>query len=274
MNTPTESTHESVSLERKLSNLRQWLARQDGVAVAFSGGVDSTFLLSVALEVLGGRAVAMLASTPFVPGEETRQALEVARRMGCEPLVVEFDPLAISKCVENPANRCYYCKHALYSRLRQLVAAQKIDCLVDGTNVDDLQYTRPGLKALRELDIETPLVKVELSKKEIRLLSRQRGLPTWDHLSASCLATRIPTGTAINQALLNEVEDYESFLATLGFAGHRARLLGENVCLELTREDHEQFGHETMYREVEKYFMDKGKRKVFLDLSVRPGILT
>lgn len=223
---------------RKLVRLEAILSRCDGALVAFSGGVDSTFLLSVAREVLGDRALAATVSFPAVPAAEVRAARALARRIGARHVVVAADEvMRLEGFASNPPDRCYHCKSAILAKLREVAKRHGIECLLEASNTDDRGDYRPGSIAVMEHGVRSPLVEAGISKKDVRELSRLRGLPTWNKPSAACLASRIPYGEAITRARLARIERAEAYLARRGFRVVRVRDHGPIARIEAGEED-------------------------------------
>lgn len=219
----------------KLALLKEILAQTGGALIAFSGGVDSTFLLSVAHEVLGPEAVAVTASSETYPAWEFDQAKQLAGIIGAKHLIVETRELENEAFQENPPDRCYHCKKERFSALMALASELGLESVCDGSNVDDMQDYRPGRRASQELGVRSPLMEAALSKEEIRELSRRRGLPTWDKPSFACLATRFPYGTSITAAELARVDAAEEHLRRMGFRQFRVRHHGDMARIEVER---------------------------------------
>lgn len=204
------------------------------VAVGFSGGVDSTFLLWSALQALGADEVlAVIADTPTLPRFEFASALQCAEQMGARILVVTPNELEDPAYAANSPERCYLCKRRIFGMIREVAAAQGFEIVLDGANVDDAQDYRPGQRAAKELGIKSPLAEAGLTKAEIRAFSAQAGLPTAQLPSNACLATRIPSGTPITRERLGCIERAEGSLHDLGFAHCRVRHHGEVARLEV-----------------------------------------
>lgn len=210
-------------MEEKLAALRRSLRAMEGALVAFSGGVDSSFLLRVAVDELGPGVVALTTRSPTVPEDDEAIALALAEALAVRHLVIDANELDIPGYAENPTNRCYFCKGGLYDICRAEAARLGIAHIVDGVNVDDLGDYRPGLKAAEEQGVRHPLAEAGLRKAEIRALSRQLGLPTADKPSSPCLSSRFPYGTAITLDGLRKVAGAEQVLHRLGFPECRVR---------------------------------------------------
>ncbi|MGH7915842.1 MAG: ATP-dependent sacrificial sulfur transferase LarE [Candidatus Binataceae bacterium] len=225
------------SLESKLTRLRAIFSPMSAVIVAFSGGVDSTFVLAVARETLGERVLALTTTSPTMPDEDRRSAITMAARLGARHLIIESNELEIPGYANNPVNRCYLCKHNLFTVCEAQAAELGIEEIVDGLNLDDLNDYRPGIKAASEKRVRHPLVEAELTKAEIRELSRALELPTWDRPASPCLSSRFPYGTRITAEGLRQVEAGEDVLHGLGFRIARVRYHGDIARLEVAAEE-------------------------------------
>ncbi|MBP5706353.1 MAG: ATP-dependent sacrificial sulfur transferase LarE [Spirochaetales bacterium] len=220
---------EDYILTEKYRSLCQYLQSLGSVAVAFSGGVDSALLLRAAADTLGKNAIAVTIVSQLSPQRETSEAAEFCSQNGIKQIVIDFDALSVPEIVNNPPNRCYHCKKAIFERIIGVARVNDIINVCDGSNVDDVGDYRPGMKALAELGIISPLRECGINKEEIRKLSKKLGLPTWDKPSAACLASRIPYNEQINQKKLFMIDMAEQIIYNLGIIGSRVRLHGENL---------------------------------------------
>ena len=206
------------------------------VIVAYSGGVDSAYLAYIASRTLGDRAVAVTADSPSYPERHRRLAIQIAQQFGLRHEIIHTQELDRPEYRSNPSNRCYYCKHELYSHLTRL-AADRHAVVVDGNNADDRGDYRPGRQAAREFGVRSPLDEVDLRKDEIRELSRRAGIPTWDEPASACLSSRIPYGSEVTDEKLRAIERAEQTLARLGFRVCRVRHHGELARIEIARDE-------------------------------------
>ena len=218
--------------------MREFFAEHPEAAVAFSGGVDSAWLLHEAVRY-ARRTAAYFVRTPFQPDFELEDARDTAAQLGAPLRVLDFDILTVPEAAANPPDRCYYCKRALFSRLLEAAGADGFPLVLDGGNASDDAGDRPGMRALRELGVLSPLRLCGLMKAEIRRLAREAGLAVWDKPSYACLATRIPAGTAITQADLDRVSRGEALLMERGLSDFRLRLRGREALLQVRSEQME-----------------------------------
>ena len=207
-------------LEAHLNNLSEWMKNNGRVAVAYSGGVDSTLVAAVASRALGDKADIIFCHTPLIARQEADEAVALADSLKFPLTVLELDPLALEQVRENHPDRCYFCKYHIFSQ----IAAAYPDCaIVDGTNLDDTFTDRPGLKALDQLNVKSPLAEQRITKKEIRALSKTMGLPNWDKPSAPCLATRFAPYATISLEALERAQEAEDIVSQAGFSYVRVR---------------------------------------------------
>jgi uncharacterized protein len=264
-----------TSLDEKFERLKSILRPMPSAMVAFSGGVDSTFLLKVAHDVLADRVTALTTTSPTMPHNDRENALEMARRIGVgHHLVIESNELEVPGYAANPLNRCYLCKHNLFTVCEAKAAELGIEQILDGLNLDDLRDYRPGIKAAGELRVRHPLVEVELTKDEIRELSRRLSLPTWDRPASPCLSSRFPYGTQITLDGLQKVEAGEKLLHEMGFRVARVRYHGEIARLEVEQGEIARLLDPPVRERVESELRRIGFRFVTVDLrGFRSGSL-
>ncbi|MFO8110740.1 MAG: ATP-dependent sacrificial sulfur transferase LarE [Thermoplasmata archaeon] len=233
-------------MDEKYHELKRSLKELSPVAVAFSGGVDSSFLLKVSVDVLGpGNVIALTAHSLLSFPDELQRARKFARNMGVEHVVLDIPDLIDEPIRGNPKDRCYHCKKKIFA---SFIAALESEfdgkpTLIEGTNLDDINSYRPGRKAIEELGIHSPLLESGVDKEIIRSLSWKLNLPTWDHPSQSCLATRFPYGEELTKKKLGMVEDGEAYLKALGFRGCRLRYHGGIARIEVLQLEWERFLH-------------------------------
>ncbi len=226
-----------MSDRSKLERLEKTLLDMESALVAYSGGVDSTFLLKVAADTLGDRVVTVTASSAIRPGREVAEAEELAAALGVRHIVMATDELDDENFATNPPERCYHCKRSLLSKLLELAREHGLRWVAEGSIENDTGDYRPGMAAVSELGVRSPLREVGLTKAEVRELSRELGLPTWEKPSSPCLATRIPYGTRITTEALSRVERAEELLAGLGLRVSRVRVHGDTARIEVPRAD-------------------------------------
>ena len=256
-----------ATAEEKLERLKDILGEMQGALVAFSGGVDSAFLLKVAHAVLGQRALAVTATSETFPKAELDEAQELARSIGAAHRLITTRELQRPGFADNPPERCYFCKTELFGRLTALAEELGYEYVLDGSNTDDLGDWRPGARAAREHGVRSPLQEAGLNKTEIRLLSRSLGLPTWDKQSFACLSSRFPYGDRITVEKLQQVDAAENVLRSLRFKQYRVRHHGDIARLELGPSDLERLFRDDLVGKITRDLKALGYCYVTVDLE-------
>ncbi len=257
----------SATLQQKYDDLKRSLREIGGIAVAFSGGVDSTFLAAVAAQELGDRALAVTAHSPLYPEHEQQEAASLAGQIGIRHETVVSDELDVPGFASNPPNRCYLCKSELFTVVRSVADRHGLAAVADGTNADDTSDYRPGRRAAAECGVLSPLLEAGLGKDDIRALSRELGLPTAEKAAFACLASRFPYGTHITEEKLIAVGALETELRALGFHQFRVRHHGEIARIEVGPDELEGVCSGTARERIVAAAKQAGFRYIALDLE-------
>lgn len=254
-------------MENKLDVLKEYLKGLGSVAVAFSGGVDSTFLLKVSHDVLGNNAAAVTIRSCTFPEREFKEAQDFCEKEGIKQIVIDSNELEIEGFSHNPKNRCYLCKSNMLSKALKAAGENDLKYVAEGSNMDDNGDYRPGLQAVKELGVKSPLREAGLTKEEIRQYSKAMGLKTWDKPSFACLSSRFVYGEEITEEKLSMVDKAEQFLYEMGFGQFRVRLHGNMARIEVLPEDIEKIAAEETRSEIVKRFKELGFSYITLDLK-------
>jgi uncharacterized protein len=256
-----------ASLRDKYERLRHIIKEAGAAVLAFSGGVDSTFLLKVCVDLLGDRALAVTARSETYPTRELEQAADLARQTGGKHLVIHSEELDVPDFSDNPPHRCFLCKTELFSKVKEIAAERGIPWVFDGSNADDSQDFRPGRQAARKMGVRSPIEEAGLTKQEVRDLSRMLGLPTWDKPSFACLSSRFPYHTKITKPALHRVENAENYLWELGMRVFRVRHHDGIARIELGEREIDLFWKRDLRGKIVAYFKTLGYKYVTLDLE-------
>jgi pyridinium-3,5-biscarboxylic acid mononucleotide sulfurtransferase len=251
----------------KKEKLKGMLKEIPSLLVAFSGGVDSAFLLAVAHEVLKDRVIAATADSITFPSRERAEAVEFAAKLGVKHIIFKSDESTIPEFVSNNADRCYFCKKSLSTELIKIAKERGIEKIAFAANIDDLGDYRPGISAAKEMGMISPLVDAGLTKEEIRFLSKEMGLETWDKPAMACLASRIPYGTSITIEKLKVIEDAEEFLFNMGFREIRVRHHGAVARIEASLADLPRFIEDELRKKVVDKLKELGFKHITIDLE-------
>ncbi len=252
-------------LQDKYENLKNFLSQIDSAIIAFSGGVDSTLLLKVAKDAIGGDVLAVTSSSETIPERELKKARDLAASIGVEHEVIYTKELQVESFRTNPPDRCYYCKRELFTDLWEIANKRNISAVFDGSNYDDIGDHRPGLKAASSLQVSSPLQEAGLTKQEVRKLSKFFKLPTWNKPAMACLSSRFPYGEELSKEKIERVEQGEDLLEELGFSQFRLRYHGEMARLELLPEEFDKLLSNR--EQVLNKLIDLGFNRVTLDLA-------
>lgn len=253
--------------EEKLLRLKKILSQLGSTLVAYSGGVDSTFLLRLCQDTLEGKVLAVTAHSPTYPSQELAKAIEIAKSFSVRHRIIETKELENPDFVANSPDRCYHCKLELFRGLKQIAEEEGIRNVVDGSNYDDLKDYRPGMRAAAESGVRHPLQEAQLTKDEIRVLSKEMGLPTWDKPSLACLASRFPYGTPITKQSLLVVEEAEAFLHSLGVGQLRLRHYDQTARIEVEPREMHLLLDESNRQRIVARLKELGYLYITLDLA-------
>lgn len=254
-------------IDKKFRQLKKVLEKMGSVLIAFSGGADSTFLLRVATEVLGKHVLAVTAVSEIQPAHESKDAQQFAEELGVNHVIVRTNEMKEEDFISNPTDRCYHCKKMIFSELKHIAIQKGIPYVIDGSNADDMTDYRPGLRALRELNIRSPLRELNFTKAEIRALSKTLGLPTWNRPALACLASRIPYGTRITPQILRRIDAAESFLRAEGFEQVRVRDHGNIARIEVSESNIQRLVEKTFKERLIRKLRDLGYLYITVDLE-------
>jgi uncharacterized protein len=260
-------TDTKTDITEKLTNLQHILKDMESVLVAYSGGVDSTFLAHVATEVLGNQCLSVTAQSASMAKSELQEAIQLASILGLNHKIIQTDELSNPQYLENGPKRCYFCKEELYTKLIHIAESEQISWITSGTNIDDLGDYRPGLEAGKNHNIRNPLVEADLTKKEIRTLSKQKGLPTWDKPAQPCLSSRIPYGIPVSVETLRQIDEAEEILKKLGFTNFRVRHHKNIARIEIQPKDMHVLINDNIRVKMVRDIQNIGYSHVTLDLS-------
>lgn len=250
----------------KYKKLIAHLKKLESVVIAFSGGVDSTFLIKAAQEALGDKALALTVVSPYIPKWEIEEAKELIKELGIRHEFLEV-PVILDEIKYNPEERCYLCKTFIFSKIKEVALHKGYKYVLDGTNADDTKDYRPGLRALRELEIQSPLLENDITKDEIRLFSKELGLHTWDKPAYACLLSRIPYGEEIKTEELDRIEKAEKYLMDLGFRAVRVRSHKDLARIEVAKQHMEKILETTLLDTISKQLKAYGFKYVTLDME-------
>lgn len=257
-----------MNIHEKLTILRSILTRMGKVVIAYSGGVDSAFLLKVATDTLGaGNVKAILAVSPTYPSREYDRALETAAAIGVQVEIIHTKEVDDPKFVNNPVDRCYFCKHELFSKIAEYIESGLYTNMIDGSNMDDLSDHRPGRKALQEKKVRSPLQEAGMTKEDIRSCSREMDLPTWNRDALACLSSRFPYGETIDLKKLRMVDEAENFLSDLGFRNIRARHEKNSIRIEISSSQIKRIADDGIRLQIVSKMKELGYKYVSIDLE-------
>lgn len=257
----------SEELEHKLEKLKKYIAGLGSLAVGFSGGVDSSLLTAAAHEVLGDRMIAVTGADASVPEREINEAIAFCKEYGIRHIICKVDPLQEEGYRSNSPDRCYFCKHGIFTEVKKIADEYGIEYMAEGSNMDDVGDYRPGLRAAAELSVKSPLREAGLNKSEIRILSKAMGLPTWSKPAYACLASRFVYGEEITEEKLHMIDRAEQFLIEHGFFEERVRMHGNIARIEVPPVDIPRLAADGVREEVYEEFQKIGFLFVTLDMK-------